>query len=215
MQTKGPNKRSAFLLLSAACLLAFLPLAVAAMRPEPLSWDASLQAQIRGAQVPWLTSLLTFLTWFGITPVVVVTILGLVVTMLLLKRRRLAGTFAFIGILELGNQLLQAIIGRTRPDPLVQATNDSFPSGHAFHFGLFGGFMLYLLLARLQSTTQRVIACAVYGVIVIAIGFSRVYLGFHWPIDVVGGYLLAVPAFGLTVWLHQRAKNHPSERKTS
>ena len=213
VKTNSQATRAIFLGASAVSLLLWIPLAVKAGSPSAWAWDTSLQATVHGWHLPWLTALLTVINWSGITPVVTVTILALVIVLFIRKSYRYAGLFTIIGLFELGNQAVQALIGRTRPDPLVQATNDSFPSGHAFHFVLFGGFLLYLLLPRLTSSA-RWLAWAAYVVIVLIIGFSRVFLGYHWPTDVLGGYLLAVPAFTAVMLLHQRWLGRASRKET-
>ncbi len=189
----------AVLLLAAWALLAF-----AATLAQPLAWDAALQSGIRGAQAPLLTAFLTTLTWFGNTSLQVTTDVALITAGLVMRRFRYAVSFALIGFIELGNQVVQEVIGRTRPDPIVQAANDSFPSGHSLHIVLLGGFLVAMLLPRIAGRGRKLAVVIVFLVIVVLMGFSRIYLGFHWPTDVLGGFLLAVPALQLVLLVHQR-----------
>ncbi|MSP78065.1 MAG: phosphatase PAP2 family protein [Dehalococcoidia bacterium] len=185
-------------------LVAFLLLAFAARLPQPLAWDAALQSGIRNSQTPLLTTFLTGLTWFGNTYVQVTTDVVLIMASLVLRQFRYATSFALIGLMELGNQVIQEVIGRTRPDSLVQSASDSFPSGHPLHIVLLGGFLVAMLLPRIAGSGRKLAIVIVFLVIVVLMGFSRVYLGFHWPTDALGGFLLAVPALQFVLFVHQR-----------
>lgn len=96
--------------------------------------------------------------------------------------------------------LLKNFIHRTRPDT-VYVTNMrfdsfSFPSGHSF-----GSFLLYGLLAYLGAKYLpypfNIVSVLSAGILIFLIGVSRVYLGAHYPTDVIGGWILAA----ITLWL--------------
>jgi undecaprenyl-diphosphatase len=79
------------------------------------------------------------------------------------------------------------------PDPLnPPLPGPGFPSGHSMTGMLLYGLILYLLLPRLPSMGWRLLATIGALAIVLLIGFSRLYMGDHYPTDVLGGY-----AFGL------------------
>ncbi len=71
----------------------------------------------------------------------------------------------------------------------------SFSSGHAMGSFVTYGFLAYLLTRVLRANFPRRIAVAVLVVLVLLIGFSRIYLGAHYLSDVIGGYAVAA------VWL--------------
>ncbi|MEW5899124.1 MAG: phosphatase PAP2 family protein [Bacillota bacterium] len=90
---------------------------------------------------------------------------------------------------------LKLLIARPRPDfcPLIPETGYSFPSGHAFMGALFFGFLAGLLIDRLPSRPGGrpagkwaifVLAC----LFVALLGFTRIYLGVHYPTDTLAGY---------------------------
>ncbi|MFD4985083.1 phosphatase PAP2 family protein [Streptomyces sp. NPDC058374] len=100
----------------------------------------------------------------------------------------------------LAQQLLKAAVGRDRPvwpDPVDSAHFAAFPSGHAMTATVTCGLVVWLLHVFRVRRPVLVAAWAVAVVSVAGVGATRVWLGVHWPTDVVGGWLLG----GLTVAL--------------
>ena len=80
---------------------------------------------------------------------------------------------------------------RTRPVPFFGALPHtySFPSGHALYSFCFYGVMAGLINARVRSHWLRIAVWSIAVAMVASIGLSRIYLGVHYPSDVVAGYL--------------------------
>lgn len=88
------------------------------------------------------------------------------------------------------NVALKDTFQRPRPhwnDPLVELATYSFPSGHAVHVTVFWGIACALVFARTPSHLWRGLAFAWTVAIVAGVAFSRVYLGAHYPSDVLAG----------------------------
>lgn len=88
--------------------------------------------------------------------------------------------------------LMKVVFNRARPDAdvaLVQTLTDSFPSGHAVLGIVFYGFAVFVLLRYVQRWRTKVFVTLIGASLITLIGFSRVYLGVHWPSDVLGGFL--------------------------
>ncbi|MFI6042593.1 phosphatase PAP2 family protein [Nocardia sp. NPDC051321] len=94
------------------------------------------------------------------------------------------------------------VIGRTRPpevDHLVIETNQSYPSGHSLGSAVVLGVLAVLAVQHARRRGQRVAVLAAAVCAVAAIGWSRLYLGVHWPTDILAGW--SVGALWLAVCL--------------
>lgn len=140
----------------------------------------------------WLTHAVGDITSLG--GVTVLTILTLLATVyLLLDRKTMIAVFLFLAVLSgwLASTALKIIVARARPDVvphLVDVSDLSFPSGHAMVSAV-----TYLTLGALLARTQRYRATRIFvmgaGIfLAVIIGLSRIYLGVHYPTDVLAGW---------------------------
>lgn len=215
-------RRPSRLLWAAAVLAGLIALALAGSMltdAAPYGWDRAILLSLR---VPgdtaqpigpgWLHHAMVAITALGDGTILTMVVVG--VSGLLLVRR-LALTAGLVLVATASGALIAAQakfwFGRPRPElvaHLVDASGLSFPSGHATNSAI-----VYLTLAGLVSQVEHgravrryLLALAIF--LVGAIGTSRVYLGVHWPSDVLAGWSLgtlwALGWWGIAAWIRHR-----------
>lgn len=138
-----------------------------------------------------LIHLMTFISIVGSQIPALIT-LGLVVYFIVNRRKYdLLLLAVTVGGAQIVNELFKAFFQRARPlfsDPITSAVGFSFPSGHSMGSMVFYGLMAYFLVRHSDSVIRYITVIIVFAVIVSLVGFSRIYLGVHYPSDVLGGY---------------------------
>jgi undecaprenyl-diphosphatase len=139
----------------------------------------------------------------GFTVLTLVTIVS-VVAFAMHRRWKHAGVMAgTILLAQFCSRFLKNLYDRPRPDlapHLVEVYSASFPSGHSM-LSAATYLTLAALIAHLEVTRRaRVMVFVLALLLIFAIGFSRVYMGVHWPSDVMAGWC-AGAAWALVAWL--------------
>ena len=89
--------------------------------------------------------------------------------------------------------VIKNIVQRARPvEGLIVEHGFSFPSGHAFAAVCFWGVLFYLLATLTKNKPLKLLLYITAVLVAFLIGFSRVYIGVHWPSDVIASYLLSI-----------------------
>ena len=160
-----------------------------------VSWIALLREPIGIAFFSFITRFADTLT--------VGLVLCVVATFLFLKKRTQGAALGLIVAVagaKLTEVLLKILIGRARPDgyELLHLDTYSFPSGHATVAMALYGFITYLLWGMYPK--RRVRIALLGALVIIGVGVSRVYLGVHYPSDVLGGYIVGAFWIAIGVW---------------
>lgn len=141
---------------------------------------------------PTLTPIMIAVSWLGDTEFIVTAI---IVLLLIPGKLRMVGMTAAVGggISSLLNGILKNIFARMRPGimPLVIETSYSFPSGHSMSNMAIYTVLSLLLLDQYDQGKVRRLPMLFY-LFVLAVGFSRIYLGVHYFSDVIGGYACGI-----------------------
>jgi membrane-associated phospholipid phosphatase len=182
------------LVLSLCLVVAFGLIARGVERPEHLAHvDTSLGEELATsrAESPNLRYAFLLITQLGSFPAMSGLALFGALTLLLLRRRLLALVWV---VAPAGAGLLGAALKlafeRPRPpfgDPAIHESTLSFPSGHSMGSVVGYGLLAYVTVLALARPWQGILAAFALGLLVLLIGFSRIYLGAHYLSDVLGG----------------------------
>lgn len=186
-----------------SALAAFAYVASEVLEGYPLAIDRWLLLRLRLVADPgvsvgprWLVQVMVDLTALG--GGTVLTLVAVFVTLYLAARRKVALAAFVLSSIAAGGVLtavLKTLFARARPDivpHLVEVSSASFPSGHAMNSA-----MVYLTGAALLASAEpsrrvRIFLVSAALALTLAIGFSRVFLGVHFPTDVLGGWAIGI-----------------------
>ena len=186
---------SVSLAISLAALLLFAWLAQETLRGHAGRFDAGVRNAVNAHASPGLTRVMRNFSTLGSALVLASATACAVVVFLVVGWPRGA---LWIGIAMAGGVLLDVALKysfhRVRPSPffgIAMPHTPSFPSGHALMSFCFYGVLAALLTRRMRSRVAAICICIVAALMIAAIGLSRIYLGVHYPTDVLAGYLAA------------------------
>ena len=194
-------------------------LAEEVLEHEFTSINTAILLNIHAYHTPVLDELALTITSIG-SPIGIAIIGVLFISSLLLMKRYVdLGTFAVVLIGAVVLQLtFKLLFHQVRPhvfEPLVVENDFGFPSGHSLtSFAIWGFFAWWIISLDEASWTIRAVWRWVLGVLGLSIGMlvalSRLYVGVHWPTDVLAGMLLAFSWIGVCVtgqrWLTRHAR---------
>lgn len=186
------------------CTMLFAALADEVMENETLRYDEAVLQAVRGIASPLLDTIFVVGTDLG--GVIGVAVIGVLLGGYFIYKRRwhklVFLLYALVGAVLL-NVLLKSIFLRDRPDlweHLVVEDSYSFPSGHA----MASSALALALIALGWKTKFRWMILAAACFFVVFIGFSRLYLGVHYPTDVIAGWLVSTAWVSTVVYFMRR-----------
>lgn len=217
-QPMSSRVRSWFTTVLIAALSSGLALLLLTMLNHALSlpavqhFDTLVQARIHAAASPRLTGIMLALTWLGAIKIFAVA-LAIVLIFLWLRGRRtdvvlLGGAIAGAFLL---NETLKQHFRRPRPQVLWSIGDEhtfSFPSGHSLFAVVLYGTLAYIALHRVGPKARRPGLIALALLMPLGIGTSRVYLGMHFPTDVIAGWLAGAVWLAGIVLIHRSWQRH-------
>jgi membrane-associated phospholipid phosphatase len=177
--------------LTSSLLILFIlaKLAEEVLEREAFAFDTTFLLWLHQFANPNIDNLMLFITNFG-NPTTVVVVAGVNILLLWRHYREEAKVFvlACIGGLVL-NTGLKLFFSKPRPElwhRLITEKSFSFPSGHALGSMVLYGFLAYEFATHYPRFAKLIYSLAV--ILIAAIGISRLYLGVHWPTDIIAGY---------------------------
>jgi len=172
-------------------ILFFAEIAENVFGKETQGLDIAVSRFIYSLRTPWLTNIMLFLSFMGAEFTLIAASLG---ALFLGFKHRKREAVLFVGIFGMGvvlNLLLKMIFQRPRPDiaPLVHLHSYSFPSTHAMNAFIFYSIFSFFVWHLTHDKRLTILAITISSILIILVGFSRVYLGAHYPSDVLAGFV--------------------------
>ncbi|WNS45703.1 phosphatase PAP2 family protein [Paenibacillus sp. MMS20-IR301] len=173
-------------------LLGFILIAVLVVLDETAGFDRTVINIVQSMESPGLTALAKSLSLVGSSKLAVgISLLTIAILFFILKHRMELVLFLWVGIgSQLLNTLLKLWFHRERPNihRLIEQAGYSFPSGHSMAAFSLYGVIAYLLWRHMRNRRERLLLILFTVLMTGGIGWSRIYLGVHYPSDVIGGY---------------------------
>jgi undecaprenyl-diphosphatase len=184
-----------------AILLLFIRLAGEVMAGDTQAFDVAILRSLRSAADParprgpaWMESVLIDVTALG-SPVVLGLIVMIIAGYLLLQQRYRTAVMVVVTSIsgEVVDELLKLFFERPRPTAvphLRTVLTASFPSGHAMESAIIYLTLGALLMRVVEGTFTKIYCMTMAILLTMIVGVSRVFLGVHYPTDVLGGWML-------------------------
>jgi undecaprenyl-diphosphatase len=172
-------------------LYLFLKIGHEVLEKEILNFDILVTNFIYGFRSSQVTDVMLMITFLG-SGLVLLVVSGFFIFYVSRYRKKDAlifSTILYSAIIL--NLLLKLFYQRPRPDnfPLIHENTLSFPSGHAMNSFVFFAAVSYFIFRETKNIKLAILISFISLIIVILIGFSRVYLGAHYPSDVLAGWI--------------------------
>lgn len=165
-------------------------------------------------RTPSLNHFMLFITYLAKGEIIAIAVVfSLIILFLLKKWSYLINLLVFVIGGELFVWMIKNIVDRPRPpltEALVTETSYSFPSGHSFVAIAFYGLITFFLFDSFKKRYKKTIVVVLGLLLIILIGLSRIYLGAHWPSDVLASYASGMAWLSLIITItHIKRKFHP------
>ncbi|XZO01937.1 MAG: phosphatase PAP2 family protein [Microcoleus sp.] len=204
--------RLAGLAIAGLALWGFATLAKEVLEKETYAFDTSILLTLKELHTPLRDRIMIGFTFLGEPNLLLALCVSLVIILWTQKHRSEATTIALAGAGAVGlNLLLKKVFARARPQLWERAVDVrfySFPSGHAMVSMVIYGLLGYFLGSRFPKQRWWIYILTI--LLVAVIGLSRLYLGVHWPTDIIAGYTaglvwLIACIMSLEVWKQSRS----------
>lgn len=206
-------------LISVISLIGFSLMAIVISLKDILAFDRVIMSFIQGLETPSLTAIMKFFTLMGsFKMIALIAIIVIIFLYIVLKHRSelILFTIVIIGARIL-NRFLKEFFQRTRPDfhRLIEIGGYSFPSGHAMNAMAAYGILTFLLWRHILSRRGRTFLIVLSSLFILMTGISRIYLGVHYPSDIIAGYLASGFWVAMAIWIYQKYKEKRQARRVS
>ncbi|MBT2662881.1 phosphatase PAP2 family protein [Bacillus sp. ISL-45] len=191
-------------------LFGFIIMSYLVQAEHLMVFDRAVIDAVQGLEAEGLTSAMKFFTYIGSLKLIVILTIPIFLFLFYVLKHRLE-ILVFLSVVYITpilNRLLKLYFHRARPDfhRLIDIGGYSFPSGHAMNAFSFYSILAFLLWRHVPSRIGRVAVIILSAFMILAIGLSRVYLGVHYPSDIIGGFIASGLWVAAVIWFSQRYK---------
>ena len=188
------------LIIACITLLLFIILTIFVLTGKTSKLDELVSSFIIGIRNESLTNRMINITNIGGTYSLIV--ISLLLLIFVKKKKIPLLVIINLVIVFLSSQIFKFMFKRPRPNGvyLINESGYSFPSGHSMVSIAFIMFITYILLKVLKNKLSKILVTITLSILVLLIGFSRIYLGVHHFTDIIGGFLLGITY--LMIYLH-------------
>lgn len=193
------------IILCISAILLFAEIAENVFGKETQGLDIAVSRFIYSLRTPLLTNVMLVLSFMGGEFTLIAASLG---TIFLGLKHRKHEAVLFITLFGMGvilNLLLKMIFQRPRPElaPLVHLHSYSFPSTHAMNAFIFYSIFSFFVWHLTHNKRKTIVTVMISSILIVLIGLSRVYLGVHYPSDILAGYVAGFFVFMTAIVLQQ------------
>ncbi len=193
MQKKVNKSLIAFISTASVAFLGFLAIMILVLCDYNFKIDKFNVFVANNRNVFW-TGFFKFFTHLGsFYTLVILAIIGVILIWFVMKNKRLSAFYAIcFGKVCIANYLIKIIVRRLRPEHLmiIKETGFSFPSGHSMMTFAFFALAIHFVWKYVRIKPLKITLISIFSVIIIGIGFSRIYLGVHYLTDIMAGWLI-------------------------
>lgn len=203
------KKNTILISIAALGLISFLTILIFVLKADaaPLAIDLKIQKAIIGLRSDALNPVM-WITYLSNPSFII----ALIAVLVLFKPIRVKVGVP-VGISEAVAygiyETIKHIIARARPDAalhLVSQGGYSFPSGHSVTSVVVYGIFIYLIRRYCKNEKLKNILTAVFTLLIIVIGLSRIYVGVHWPSDVLAGWSLGISILMMSIFVQEKRR---------
>ncbi len=195
------------MILGLVLLLGFGIWTILVMKQPLNQIDQQVAAFVQSYESDMMTRFMMMFSFLGSTKTtIMIAALTMIILFAVLKHRsELLFFVAALGGAAAFNQLLKLLFHRERPTiyRMVEETGFSYPSGHTMGAMAMYGAIVFLLWRHIKSKKGRTVLIFVSVFAIIMIGLSRIYLGVHYPSDIVGGLMASALWLSAVIWFYQ------------
>ncbi|MGG1554545.1 phosphatase PAP2 family protein [Paenibacillus ferrarius] len=205
------------LAFSLICAIGFGLIGLIISDEKITNFDQTVISFIQSFEHPTITRIMKVFTFIGGgVPVGIITVISVLFLYKVLNHRM--ELVLLIGVTigsAMINTVLKEIYHRSRPviHRIIEETGFSYPSGHSMAAFSLYGVLAFLLWRHIKTSLGRTLLIIISSLMILLIGVSRIYLGVHYPTDVLGGFLASGSWLTIAIWFYQWFQEKRWERK--